>query len=182
MSDPNSFRTLIEKVSAETEVYQVKLSAASDEFEPIVSEETMWIHYHTLYKNYVKNALAGEGEFQVAGAKLHTLFFEQFKLPAGQNNPTGAAKILIDDKFGSYKKFKDSFTDIALEIHGSGWAYLDTSGKINTIPNHKIIDNVAVIIDMWEHSYIIDYRSDKKIYLSKIWSIINWDIVNARLN
>jgi Fe-Mn family superoxide dismutase len=182
MSDDNSFRTLIEKVAAETEVYKIKLPVPMNQLTDVFSKETMELHYGTLYGNYVKKALAGEGEFQVAGAKLHTLFFEQFQEAVSTNNPTGAIKILIDDKFGSYQDFKNAFTEEANTIHGSGWCYLSTNGKIKTIPNHKILSDVVVLIDMWEHSFIIDYGADKERYLKDVWKIIDWDIINERLN
>ena len=182
MTNRTSFRTLFEKISAIDEVYQIKLPVKNTDLSPVFSKETINLHYGTLYKNYVTKALNGEGEFQVAGAKLHTLFFEQLQTPRSPNNPTGAAKILIDKKFGSYDKFKEAFTEIALTIHGSGWAYLDLKGSIKTIPNHKVVDNVAILIDMWEHSYLYDYGANKEKYLKEIWKIINWDIVNARLN
>ena len=182
MSEDYSFRTLIEKVAAETEVYKIKLPVAESALSEVFSKETMDLHYGTLYGNYVKKALAGEGEFQVAGAKLHTLFFQQFQAPKSTNNPTGSSKILIEDKFGSYKAFKDAFTEEAKSIHGSGWCYLSTSGKIKTIQNHKVVTDVAVLVDMWEHSYIIDFLSDKERYLKDIWKIINWDTINTRLD
>lgn len=183
MSDLPSFRLLFEKSVAEhEEIHQIKLPVPAKELKSVFSEDAIDLHYGVLYKNYVKKALAGEGPFQVAGAKLHTLFFEQFQAPKTTNNPTDAIKLLIDDKFDSFQQFKDSFTETALTIQGSGWAYLDTSGKIKTIPNHKVLNDVAVIVDMWEHSFLIDYGSNKEKYLKEIWKVINWNIVNARLN
>lgn len=182
MNDPTSFRTLIEKVAAESEVYQIKLPVKDTELSPVFSKGAIDLHYGTLYKNYVTKALAGEGEFQVAGAKLHTLFFEQLQAPKTSNKPTDASKILINQKFGDFEKFKDSLSKVALGIHGAGWVYLDTKGVIKTITNHKIVSNVALIVDMWEHSFILDYGADKEKYLKSIWNIINWDIVNARLD
>lgn len=182
MPDDNSFRTLIEKVAAETEVYQIQLPVKDTDLAPVFSKDAIDLHYGTLYKNYVKKALAGEGEFQVAGAKLHTLFFEQLQTPKASNKPSDASKILINSKFGDFDKFKESFSKVALGIHGSGWVYLDTKGVIKTITNHKDVDNVALIVDMWEHSFILDYGADKEKYLKSIWNIINWNIINARLN
>jgi Fe-Mn family superoxide dismutase len=182
MNDSASFRILIEKVKAEAEVYQIKLPVKDTELSPVFSKEAIDLHYGVLYKNYVEKALAGEGDFQVAGAKLHTLFFEQFQTPKSTNNPDGAAKTLIVKKFGSYEKFKDSITKTALSIHGSGWVYLDTNGIIKTIANHKVVDDVAIICDLWEHSYILDYGADKEKYLKNIWQIIDWDVINIRLN
>lgn len=182
MTNSTSFRVLIEKVKAENEVYQIKLPVKDTELLPVFSKEAIDLHYGVLYKHYVEKALAGEGEFQVAGAKLHTLFFEQFQIPKTSNSPTGAAKLLITKKFGSYDKFKDSIAKVAVELHGSGWVYLDISGNIKTIENHEIVDNVAIICDLWEHSYLPDFGANKEKYLKNIWQIINWDIVNARLN
>ena len=172
----------MEKVKAELEVQQIKLPVADTQLAPVFSKEAIDLHYGKLYKAYVDKALAGEGDFQVAGAKLHTMFFEQLQAPKPTNSPNGAVKSLIVEKFGSVDKFKDAFTKTALGIHGSGWVYLDTKGIIRTIANHKIVDNVCILIDMWEHSYIIDYGSDKEKYLKDIWRVINWNIVNARLN
>ena len=177
-----SFRTLFEKIKAEEEVTQIKLPVSASNLEPVFSKNTIDLHYGTLYKNYVKKALAGEGEFQVAGAKLHTLFFEQFQKPKAVNKPIDSILALINQQYGNYEKFKDLIKTEALGIQGSGWVYLDTSGKIKTIKNHKSINNVVLIIDMWEHSYILDYGANKEKYLNNIWKIINWDIINARLN
>lgn len=177
-----SFRTLMEKVKAENEpnVEYIKLPVPISKV-VVCSKETMDLHYGTLYKNYVKKALAGEGEFQIAGAKLHTIFFEQFQEHNVANKPHGAIKDLIEEKFESFSKFKDAIKEAALTIHGSGWVYMDTSGKIKTIANHKVVDNIALIIDMWEHSYIIDFGADKEKYLKDIWQIINFTIINERL-
>jgi superoxide dismutase len=60
--------------------------------------------------------------------------------------------------------------------------YVDTSGNIKTIANHKIVSNVAVLFDMWEHSFIIDHGADRKKYIKDMWKVINWSIINARLN
>ena len=178
----DSFRRLFEKVSAETEVYQIKLPVKDTDLSPVFSKESIDLHYGTLYKNYVTKAHEGEGEFQVAGAKLHTLFFEQFQIPKTNNEPTGAFKLLIEKKYDSYERFKDFFTKEALSIQGSGWVYVDTSGNIKTIANHKIVSNVAVLFDMWEHSFIIDHGADRKKYIKDMWKVINWSIINARLN
>lgn len=181
MSDTNSFRTLIEKVAAETEVYKIKLPVSESSLKGVLSKEALKLHYGTLYGNYVKKALDGEGEFQVAGAKLHTLFFEQFQAPQSRNTPTGLAEILINNKFGSFDEFKDSFTETAMGIHGSGWVYLSISGTLKTISNHKNVDDVLILIDCWEHSWLLDYGTDKEKYLNEMWKIINWEVINRRL-
>lgn len=182
MTDPSSFRILLEKVKAEAEVCKINLPVTKESLQRVLSKKSLDIHYDQLYGNYVKNAIAGDGEYQFAGAKLHTLFFEQFQEPNTRNNPVGDISLLITEKFGSYAVFKESFTEIATNIQGAGWAYLSKSGKIKTISNHKLVSDIALIIDMWEHSFIIDYGIDKKKYINSMWSIINWNLINERLS
>lgn len=178
-----SFRQLIKILEAQEEYYQVNLPAKRNEFEPVFSKETIDLHYGTLYKAYIDAAKAGTAsDFQLAGAFLHTILFEQIQIPKASNLPLGAIKFLIDDKFDNFDNFKDEFESAALDIHGSGWCYLDTRGNIKTIANHKIVSDIAILVDTWEHSYQLDYLADKKKYLKENWKTIDWDIINARLN
>ena len=68
-----------------------------------------------------------------------------------------------------------------MKIQGSGWIYLARDGKIKTIVNHQIKQDIVLLIDWWEHSFAIDFRADKKAYLNGQWKIINWDIINQRI-
>jgi Fe-Mn family superoxide dismutase len=37
-------------------------------------------------------------------------------------------------------------------------------------------------LDLWEHSYYVDFRNRKKDYIDKIWEKINWrDLDNVIL-
>jgi len=38
-----------------------------------------------------------------------------------------------------------------------------------------------LIIDGWEHAWALDYQHDKQKYLDNTWRIIDWDVVNRRL-
>lgn len=181
MNTSSDFRILLEKLKAR-DVEQIKLPVAQNSLEPVLSEDNIKLHYGVLYKNYVKKSLAGEGEFQTAGARLHTLFFQQFQTPKSPNKPTGSSLELINKQFGDYNNFKDKIIESALSIQGSGWVYLSISGKIKTIPNHRQADDIAMILDMWEHAFISDYGADKKKYLTELLKIINWDVVNERLD
>ena len=59
---------------------------------------------------------------------------------------------------------------------------MSTSGEIKTIPNHAIRKDIALLVDWWEHAWALDYQQDKSKYLDNIWKIINWDVVNDRIN
>lgn len=152
------------------------------DFDPVLSEETFDLHYGKLYKKYVDKAIAGdESDFNLGGVKLHTAYFEQIKEPTTPNNPFGESLILITEEFGDYKSFKEEFKSESLALQGSGWVYLSRSGKIKTIHNHKPVNDIALILDMWEHAFVLDYGSNKEKYIDNFWKIVNWEVVNIRL-
>ena len=68
-----------------------------------------------------------------------------------------------------------------MKIQGSGWIYLSKSGTIKTIKNHQIKNDIALLVDMWEHSYQNDYASNKAKYIDSLWRIMDWDAINRRL-
>ena len=175
-------RQLIQEATKEKFV-QVKLPYKRTGLEPVMSKATLDYHYGKLHKSYVEKANDdSSATFQVAGAFLHNLFFEQLKTSTGVNKPNDAVLELIKDKHDSFSNFQSRFIGEAMGIQGSGWIYLDTNGNIKTIQNHKVVDNVAMIVDWWEHAWALDYQHDKTKYLKNIWKIINWDIVNDRIN
>ena len=161
---------------------QTTLPYKKDELEPALSEDAVKYHYSKLYKAYVDRYNEGEGdpEFNEAGAYLHDLYFTQFYAPKTSNLPTGKALEIIEEKFGTFDKFKEEFLKEAMGVQGSGWVYLSRYGEIKTIKNHVIRKDITVILDMWEHAFYLDYQADKKAYLNNQWKIVNWDIINQR--
>ena len=148
-----------------------------------LSKQTIDYHYGSLYKGYVDRYNKGEGDpdFNEAGAFLHDIYFTQFRPPKGSNLPVGKSLTLIEEHFGSWDKFKETFAQEAMKIQGSGWIYLSYKGEIRTITNHAIRKDIALLIDWWEHAWALDYKADKKAYLDNQWKIINWDIINQRV-
>ncbi len=49
-----------------------------------------------------------------------------------------------------------------MKLEGSGWVYLAYDGKIKTIKNHEVRNDILLLVDRWEHAWILDYGSDKK--------------------
>ena len=176
------FITLVEEKSKD-ELALHSLPYKKTELNPVMSKATLDYHYSKLAAGYVKRYNAGEGDsdFNEAGAYLHNLFFPQLQSPTGRNVPKGTCEILINKKYGSFDLFKKEFAKVAMGIQGSGWVYLSRSGDIKTITNHQIKKDVAMIIDWWEHAWALDYEADKAGYLTNMWKIINWEVVNSRL-
>ena len=174
---------LIEATTRPAKLETTPLPYGTKDLEPVFSEETLEYHFEHLAKGYAKRYNAGEGDpdFNRAGSYLHNRLFPQFRTPRAGNRPKGAIAELIESKFKTYEDFQEAIKAEAMKLQGSGWIYLSTSGEIKTIRNHAVRTDIALLIDMWEHAFSIDYRWDKEKYLNNIWRIIDWDIINERL-
>ena len=171
------------KVPKQNKLVQIRLKYSRGDLDPIISEETINYHYGKLYKGYVDRFNSGEGdvEFNEAGSFLHKLYFEQFTAPS-TNYPTDDILKFINKHFDNFTKFKDTVEEIAMSIQGSGWVYLSKNGQIKTIKNHSIRSDIILLIDWWEHAWALDYQENKNKYLSNIWKIIDWSVIESRLS
>ena len=167
------------------EIHQDKLKFEKTELDPVMSEATLKYHYDGLASKYSERYNAGEGDpdFNYGGAILHDIFFSNLTPPRAANKPEGLSKTIIDEKYGSFEKFKEAVEKIAMGIQGSGWVYMDPKGDIKVIKNHEYKKNLKImlIVDWWEHAWALDYQHDKSKYLKNIWRIIDWSVVNDRL-
>lgn len=153
------------------------------EVSPVLSKKTLDLHYEKLAKGYAKryNRREGDKDFNFAGVFLHNLLFAQFREVRDNNTPNGPIKNFIEKNYKSFSDFKEKFTEEALKIQGSGWIYLSTDGKIKTIKNHEVRKDILLLVDFWEHAFILDYESNKKEYLKQQWKIIDWNVMSTRL-
>lgn len=162
---------------------QIKLNYAKTDLSPSLSKDALDYHFGKLYKAYVDRYNSNEGDagFNEAGAFLHSIYFSQFRSPAGANKPTGVILEFIEKHFKSWDAFKEEFEKTAMAIQGSGWVYLSKNGKIKTIKNHEIKTDILLLVDWWEHAWALDYQADKKKYLANQWRIIDWSIISTRI-
>ena len=175
---------IVEAETKKTNLVLEKLPYSRDDLDPVMSRETLDYHYGKLAKTYVDRYNSGEGDpkFNEAGAFLHNIFFPQLKAPGGSNTPFGTSLEFINSHFKDLEDLKDQMQKTAMSIQGSGWVYLAKNGKIKTIENHSIRTDIILLIDWWEHAWALDYQSDKAKYLKNIWKIIDWKVINDRLN
>jgi Fe-Mn family superoxide dismutase len=128
------------------------------------------------------------GLFNNAGQHYNHLHFWNWLAPNGGG---GAAKVpgallkAIDSDLGGYDKFRTDFIAAGTTQFGSGWAWLsvkDGKLEISKTPNGEspLVHGATPIlgVDVWEHSYYIDYRNARPKYLEAfVDNLINWEYV-----
>ncbi len=179
---------------------------------PVISQSTIEYHYGKHLQTYINklNELVAESDFDEmtlreiveqapegplfnnAGQVLnHSLYFEQFTPTAPANNhPTGALESSIRFDFGNFDTLKKKMEEAAATLFGSGWVWLaqDETGKLNIINCHNGDNPIRyhmtplLGIDVWEHAYYLDYQNRRADHVKQLWSIIDWEMIESRLD
>ncbi|WP_193166002.1 superoxide dismutase [Microbulbifer hainanensis] len=183
-----------------------ELPYAMDALQPHISEETLQYHYGKHHKTYVDklNGLlegtpdadksleeviksSSGGVFNNAAQIWNHTFYWNCLSPNGGGEATGAVAEAINAAFGSFDKFKEEFTNSAVNNFGSGWTWLVKKGDgsvaiVNTsnagTPLTEADQTPLLTCDIWEHAYYIDYRNARPKYMEAFWALVNWDFVN----
>jgi len=171
-----------------------------------ISRETIEAH-HTLYEGYVNKrneimgklaeidlaganqvyselrALKVELSFAIGGIKNHEIYFEH--LGGGGGDPDGAVKSLIVRDFGSVADWRADLKATGMAGRGWAWTAYDwdearlfnyLGDAQNTFPIWNATPLVA--LDVYEHAYFIDYRTDRAAYIDAFFDNLDWDTVN----
>ena len=179
---------------------------------PTISSDTVDLHYgkhHQAYFNMLNKFADGTKfmdmeldqvvveSFQDGHKKVfnnagqawnHILYWEQMA-PGGSNSPQGKLLEKINEAFGDFDTFKTDFTQQAVGVFGSGWAWLvEKDGKLELrgLPNAENPlahgEHALMGIDVWEHAYYLDYKNVRPDYVKAVLeNLINWDFVADRL-
>jgi len=99
----------------------------------------------------------------------------------------------IKDGYGTYDGFKSAFKTVANNLVGNGWVWLCvySGGKLeisSTENNDNPLMRIGGInkgvpilgLDMWEHSYYLQYQNKKNEYLEAFMNVINWEKINRK--
>ncbi len=87
--------------------------------------------------------------------------------------------------YGGFDKVRADFINAGVTQFGSGWAWLAIKGdklEVMKTPNgeNPLMHGAKPIlgVDVWEHSYYIDYRNARAKYLEAFFdNLVNWDHV-----
>eukprot|EP01125_Pyxidicula_operculata_P012401 TRINITY_DN4072_c0_g1_i2.p1 TRINITY_DN4072_c0_g1~~TRINITY_DN4072_c0_g1_i2.p1 ORF type:complete len:238 (-),score=40.05 TRINITY_DN4072_c0_g1_i2:80-793(-) len=185
------------------------LPYAKNALEPHISAETIEFHYEKHHRGYLTklNAMAAgtplesqtleqiiltdkSKAFNLAAQIWNHTFYWESMSPNGGGIPTGKLAEEINNSFGSFENFKNSFNVSASGHFGSGWTWLvrdKTTNKLSIVETHDagnpIVDGKVPLLtcDVWEHAYYIDKRNDRVSYINAWWNVVDWKAVEKRL-
>jgi superoxide dismutase, Fe-Mn family len=172
-----------------------------------ISRETIEAHYR-LYEGYVSKrneiltqlsgvdlasanqvyselrALKTDLTFAVGGIKNHEIYFEHLGGDGG--DPDGAFARLVQRDFGSVDAWREDLRATGMAARGWAWTAYDwDEGRLfnylgdaqNTFPVWNATPLVA--LDVYEHAYFLDYRTDRASYIEAFFNNLDWTVVNA---
>lgn len=130
-------------------------------------------------------------KFNGGGHINHSIFWTNLS-PTNKEGgvpPEGALAQAITQNFGSLQNLIDQLSAKSVAIQGSGWGWLGFDKAHNqlvlaTCDNQDPLVTKGFVpllgIDVWEHSYYLQYKNVRADYVKAIWSIINWKNVAER--
>ena len=173
--------------------------------------ETLLKNHFTLYQGYVTNTnkvldtlaqilkdeKTGTQEYaelkrrlgwEFNGMRLHEYYFENIGGRGGINKNGKLAKKMAEG-FGSYEAWEKDFKAVGT-MRGIGWAVL-YQDIINDKPinfwinehdvSHPAGCNPILIMDVFEHAFMIDYGLKRADYIEAFFKNIDWNVAEARL-
>lgn len=173
--------------------------------------EALLKNHFTLYQGYVTNTnkvlealdkLAKENKFSTPefaelkrrlgwefnGMRLHEYYFENLGGDGVLNKESKLYKKIVED-FGSYENWVAEFKATGA-MRGIGWVALyqdPTNGKLINFwinehdVSHPAGANLILIMDVFEHAFMIDYGLKRADYIESFFNNINWAEVEKRL-
>lgn len=186
----------------------IELPYSIKALEPIISKETLEYHHGKHHQAYVTNLnkliidtefenlsleeiirRSSGGIFNNAAQVFNHNFYWNCLAPNAGGEPSGKIAEAINQAFGSFATFKEKFSQTAVTIFGSGWAWLvkGKNGKLEIVgtsnAGNPMTDDKKPLLtcDVWEHAYYIDYRNARPSYVEKFWNLVNWDFVSSNL-
>jgi superoxide dismutase, Fe-Mn family len=173
--------------------------------------DTLLKNHFSLYQGYVtntnkvmdilnqmlKDGKTGTPEFaelkrrfgwEFNGMRLHEFYFENLGGKGGINKGGRLAKKMSED-FGSYEMWEKDFKAVGA-LRGIGWAVLYQDPMNGRLVNFWINEhdvshpagcNPLLIMDVFEHAFMIDYGLKRADYIEAFFKNINWSAAEARL-
>ncbi len=122
------------------------------------------------------------------GMRLHELYFSNMSKTGKALNQNSALAKKLAEQFGSHEAWEAAFKAVGT-MRGIGWAILayDPTGKkfFNLWINEHDVGQLAgtiplLIMDVFEHAYMVDYGLKKADYIAAFLKVIDWQTAEKR--
>lgn len=132
---------------------------------------------------FVINGLKREELIATNSMILHELYFDGL---AAETRPSAEIKSVLAQHFGSFERWQAEFSAMGkAQAGGSGWVLLMYSRHDGRLVNQWAADHTChlaqgapiLALDMFEHSYHIDYGAKAAAYVDAYMQNINWNHV-----
>ncbi len=129
---------------------------------------------------FVINGLKREELIATNSMILHELYFASL---GGSGQAEAALRAALTRDFGSYERWHLEFSAMGkAQGGGSGWVLLTYSHRGRRLVNQWAVDHTHVLaggtpilaLDMYEHSYHMDYGAEAAAYVDAFMQNINW--------
>jgi superoxide dismutase, Fe-Mn family len=136
---------------------------------------------------YIYGDLKREELMRTGSVVLHEQYFANL---GGDGKPGGDVLDAIKQWFGSYEGWEAEFKRTANALGGgSGWAIFAHNLHTGELHNYWQADHMhnppftrpLLVLDMYEHSYHMDYGAAAARYVDAFMQNVNWEEVNHRL-
>lgn len=186
-----------------------KLNYGYDALEPFIDAKTMEVHhgkhhqtytdkfnavlekYPTLQDKTPEELLKNLNSLEIdekdrkairnhGGGYLNHKIFWEIMSPKKEIDET--LKSEIENIFGSFENFKKTFSDLAINHFGSGWAWLvrDEKGELlaysldNQDSPFTLGHTPIFCLDIWEHAYYLKYQNRRAEYVEQWWNVLKF--------
>lgn len=189
-----------------------KLPYSYDALEPFIDARTMEIHHskhHATYLAKFNDAISKHPELfestpeailrdlgsvpedirtavrnHGGGFVAHCLYWKSIG-PNKGGVPSGAVAEKIESDLGGFEKFREEFSALALNVFGSGWAWLvvDPDGELKIMSTSNQDNPLStgyepiMCLDVWEHAYYLKFQNRRADHIAEWWNVVDWDSV-----